>query len=96
MGPRSLSLFLLILGSLDFYLWGQPGVLWVSWAALAFVTGSYYIFLKYTRTGLALRAMVDQPVLATVMGANARGLSLLSWCLAGEPRASPDASCRCA
>ncbi|MDI9391559.1 MAG: branched-chain amino acid ABC transporter permease [Synergistota bacterium] len=72
-----------LLTRLDFYLWGQPGILWVSWAALAIATGSYYIFLQYTRTGLALRAMVDQPVLATVMGANARSLSLLSWCLAG-------------
>lgn len=68
---------------LDFSLWGQSGILWASWAALAALTASYYILLQHTRVGLALRAMAEDPTLAVVMGANAKALSLLAWCLSG-------------
>lgn len=72
-----------LLARLDFSLCEEPGIFWASWIALAILTASYYLFLQHTRLGLALRALAEQPTLARVMGANARALSFLSWCLAG-------------
>lgn len=68
---------------LDFTLWGEAGILWAAWATLLILTASYYLLLRHTRTGLALRSLVEQPTLAIVMGANVKALSFLSWCLAG-------------
>lgn len=68
---------------LDFTLWGQMGILWAAWTALAVLTVSYYLMLQHTRLGLALRALAEQPTLAVVMGADAKSLSFLAWCLAG-------------
>ena len=67
----------------DFTLWGQMGILWAAWAALAVLTVSYYLMLQHTRLGLALRALAEPPTLAVVMGADVKALSFLAWCLAG-------------
>jgi len=68
---------------LDFKIFGQPAVSIISVLILLIFTIAFYLFLKCTKTGLALRGSIEQPDLAGVLGVNIRSLYLLSWVLAG-------------
>ena len=71
-----------VLTRLDFRIFHQPAIVFISLIALILLIVGLYLFMQKTRTGLALRASVEQPRLATVMGVNVRWLHLLSWAIA--------------
>ncbi len=71
------------LTSVDFSYLGVDGVVYVAPIALALVTVGLYLMLTRTRFGLAMRATVENPDLAKVVGVNTRTVYLVSWFLAG-------------
>jgi branched-chain amino acid transport system permease protein len=71
------------LTSVDFSYLGVDGVVYVAPVALALVTVGLYLMLTRTRFGLAMRATVENPDLAKVVGVNTRTVYLVSWFLAG-------------
>jgi len=71
------------LTSVDFRFLGVDGVVFVAPIALALITIGIYLMLTRTRFGLAMRATVENPNLAKVVGVNTRTVYLLSWFLAG-------------
>jgi len=72
-----------LLTRLDFKIFGRPAISTISVSTLLIFTIAFYLFLRYTRTGLALRGCIEQPSLAGVVGVSVRSLYLLSWVLAG-------------
>ena len=68
------------LTSADFRFLGVDGVVAV---ALALMTFGLYLMLTRTRFGLAMRATVENPNLARVVGVNTRTVYVVSWFLAG-------------
>jgi len=72
-----------LFANLDFRIFGRPAVAIISVSTLLIFTISFYLFLKYTKTGLALRGGTEQPDLAGILGVNMRSLYLFSWVLAG-------------
>ena len=71
------------LTSVDFSYLGIDGVVYVAPIALALITVALYLMLTRTRFGLAMRATVENPDLAKVVGVNTRTVYLVSWFLAG-------------
>jgi len=71
------------LTSADFRFYGVDGVVVVAPIALALITAGIYLMLTRTRFGLAMRATVENPNLAKVVGVNTRTVYLVSWFLAG-------------
>jgi branched-chain amino acid transport system permease protein len=59
------------------------GVVVVAPVALALMTFGLYLMLTRTRFGLAMRATVENPNLARVVGVNTRTVYVVSWFLAG-------------
>jgi len=72
-----------LLTKLDFKIFGYPGVSIISALILLVFTILFYLFLKYTKTGLTLRGSTEQPDLAGVLGVNIKFVYLLSWTLSG-------------
>ncbi|AEH45712.1 inner-membrane translocator [Thermodesulfatator indicus DSM 15286] len=68
---------------LDFYLWGIRGIFWVSFGVVFFLVGSLYLLLYKTKFGIALRASMENPALAQIMGINVEKTRLFSWILSG-------------
>lgn len=53
----------------------------VTLASAVLVAGGLYVLLNRTRTGLAMRACVDDPALAALYGTRPQRLSALSWAI---------------
>lgn len=67
----------------DFTLFGLPGVFFAAPVFLFSVTTVLYLFLTQTRFGVALRASVENPNLARVLGINVELVYVFAWALAG-------------
>ncbi len=81
-GVFDAELFYALAGA-DFRFLGVQGVVIVSPLAVAAVTLGLYLMLTRTRFGLAMRATVENPTLAKVVGVNPGAVYLVSWFLAG-------------
>jgi len=68
---------------LDFSLLGLPGLLYVAPASLAVVTIALFILLTKTKFGIAMRASVENPSLARILGINVEKVYVFAWFLAG-------------
>jgi len=71
------------LTNVDFRFLGVEGVVVATPVALALITVGLYLMLTRSRFGLAMRATVENPNLAKVVGVNTRNVYLTSWFLAG-------------
>jgi branched-chain amino acid transport system permease protein len=67
----------------DFTILGQSGLLIVYPVILAIVTALMYLLLKRTRFGIAMRAAIENPSLARIVGINVERVYLISWLIAG-------------
>jgi branched-chain amino acid transport system permease protein len=67
----------------DFSLLGSPGVLFVAPMSLAVITATLFLFLNRTRFGIAMRASVENPSLARVLGIDVERAYVFAWFLAG-------------
>ena len=54
-----------------------------TWATLLVVLGALWLVLRYTRTGLAFRAVSSSPEMSELMGIRAGQVTTLGWGLAG-------------
>lgn len=67
----------------DFSLFGSPGLVYVAPATLAVITIGLFFLLTRTRFGIAMRASVENPSLARVLGINVEQVYIFAWFLAG-------------
>ena len=67
----------------DFSLGGVQGIAFVAPLALAVIGIGLYLLLTKTRFGVAMRASVENPPLARVLGINVERVYTVSWMLAG-------------
>ena len=72
-----------ILRDHDITIFGQPGVLVVSIAILVIFVISFSLMLKKTKFGIAMRATVEDPELASVLGVNTDFVNVISWFITG-------------
>jgi branched-chain amino acid transport system permease protein len=67
----------------DFVLFGSPGLVFVAPISLVLVTAALYLHLTRTRFGIAMRASVENPNLARVVGIDVEKTYIFAWFLAG-------------
>jgi branched-chain amino acid transport system permease protein len=67
----------------DFSLLGLPGVFYVAPISLALITIALFLFLTQTKFGVAMRASVENPSLARVLGIDVERAYVFAWFLAG-------------
>jgi branched-chain amino acid transport system permease protein len=67
----------------DFSMLGTQGIVLTSPFALFLVSIGLYILLKKTKFGTAMRAAVENPSLAKILGVNVEAVYIFSWMLAG-------------
>ncbi len=67
----------------DFSLFGVPGIVYTAPISLALVTLSLYLLLTKTKFGVAMRASVENPNLAKVLGIDVEKTYAFAWFLAG-------------
>ena len=67
----------------DFGLWGYAGVDFIAPLSVAAIVFGVYLLLTRTKFGVAMRAAVENPPLARVMGINVDMVGTVSWMLAG-------------
>ena len=67
----------------DFTLAGYPGIDFAAPAAVAAVVLGVYLLLTRTKFGVAMRASIENPPLARVLGINVDRVYTVSWFLAG-------------
>lgn len=67
----------------DFSLFGFPGIFFVAPLTLALLTLALYLLLTRTKFGVAMRASIENPPLAEVLGINVGRVYMVSWLLAG-------------
>lgn len=67
----------------DFKFMGQPGVLTVSTILAGLLIIGFHLMLTKTRFGIQMRATVEDPALASVLGVNVELVSTVSWLLTG-------------
>jgi branched-chain amino acid transport system permease protein len=72
-----------LLANQDFSFLGENGLLFVAPGCLLVISAALYFLLTKTRFGVAMRAAVENPSLATVVGINLSRVSAVSWFLAG-------------
>jgi branched-chain amino acid transport system permease protein len=72
----------------DFSINGLPGILVMAPALLALTTVSLYLLLTKTNFGVAMRASVENPSLARILGIDVEKVYLASWFLGGGFAAS--------
>lgn len=72
-----------VLTDSDFSAFGTSGVVFASPIILAVVSTLLYLFLTKTKFGLGLRAAVENPSLASVLGINVEATRMFSWFLSG-------------
>jgi len=71
------------LRNLDFSLMGMQGVLIVSYPLCVFLFGALFLLLTKTKFGVAMRATVENPSLASVLGVNTELVYAVSWFVSG-------------
>lgn len=67
----------------DFSLFGIPGMFFVAPLTLAILTVALYLLLTRTKFGVAMRASIENPPLARILGINVERVYMISWLLAG-------------
>jgi branched-chain amino acid transport system permease protein len=67
----------------DFSLFGVPGIAFAAPYSLALITLCLYALLTETKLGVALRASIENPSLARVLGINVEAVYIFAWMLAG-------------
>ena len=67
----------------DFHVLGLQGVVIVAPVVLALITFSIFLLFTKTKFGIAMRASVENPSLARVLGVNVERVYTVSWLLAG-------------
>lgn len=67
----------------DFDLSGLPGVSFVAPISLALITTALFLLLTRTKFGVAMRASIENPNLARVLGINVEKAYVFAWFLAG-------------
>jgi len=72
-----------ILRGVDFKVVDQPGIFLVAPTLVFTIISSLYIVLTRTKFGIAMRAVVENPQLASVMGVNTNLILATSWFLSG-------------
>lgn len=68
---------------LDFPIWGFQGIFVVSIMVIVLMLSALYVLLFKTKFGVAMRASMENPSLAQVMGVNVETTRLVSWALSG-------------
>ncbi len=76
-----------LLSRWDFRIHGYPGVLYTAPATAILLVILLHLFLTRTRLGIAIRAVTEDPALASCMGINVFRVHLLSWFLTGATAA---------
>lgn len=71
------------LRDLDFSLFDLPGVFITSYVLCAILFALIYLLLTKTRFGVAMRATVENPPLASVLGVNTDLVYAVSWFISG-------------
>jgi branched-chain amino acid transport system permease protein len=69
---------------LDFKLGGLDAILVVSSAVILLILFALFLLLYKTKFGIALRASMENPALAEIMGVNVEYTRLFSWFLSGS------------
>lgn len=69
---------------LDFELLGVDAILWISSIAIFLLLLTLFILLYKTKFGIALRASMENPALAEIMGVDVEYTRLFSWFLSGS------------
>lgn len=67
----------------DFTLFGLPGLVFVAPVSLGLITVALFILLTQTKFGIAMRASVENPSLARVVGIDVEKTYVFAWLLAG-------------
>jgi branched-chain amino acid transport system permease protein len=67
----------------DFTLLGKPGLLFAAPVSLAVIAATLFLLLTKTRFGIAMRASVENPSLARVLGIDVERTYVFAWFLAG-------------
>lgn len=67
----------------DFNLWGLPGLFFIAPVSLVAVSACLFLLLTRTSFGVSMRASVENPNLARVLGINVERVYLFAWFLAG-------------
>ncbi len=67
----------------DFVLYGLPGVSYIAPISLGFITLAVFLLLSKTKFGVAMRASVENPNLARVVGIDVEKVYVFAWFLAG-------------
>jgi branched-chain amino acid transport system permease protein len=67
----------------DFELFGSAGLVYVAPISLALITVALFLLLTKTRFGIAMRASVENPSLARVLGIDVERTYIFAWFLAG-------------
>ncbi|MBI3116322.1 MAG: branched-chain amino acid ABC transporter permease [Thaumarchaeota archaeon] len=67
----------------DFSVFGIPGMFFVAPLTLAILTVALYLLLTRTKFGVAMRASIENPPLARVLGINVERVYMISWLFAG-------------
>ncbi len=67
----------------DFEFLGYDGIVYIAPLVLALTTLGIYLLFTRTRFGVAMRAAVENPPLARVLGINVDRVYVVSWMLAG-------------
>jgi branched-chain amino acid transport system permease protein len=73
----------IVLEVYDFDVFGLPGVTFISLVVVVFIISALHIFLVRTKFGTAMRATIENPNLASVLGINPDIVYLTSWFLGG-------------
>ncbi len=69
---------------LDFELLGVDAILWISSIAIFLLLLTLFTLLYKTKFGIALRASMENPALAEIMGVDVEHTRLFSWFLSGS------------
>jgi branched-chain amino acid transport system permease protein len=64
-------------------LFALPGLVYVAPASVAIVTAALFVLLNRTRFGIAMRASIETPSLARILGINVEEMYVAAWFLAG-------------
>ena len=67
----------------DFSLFGLPGLIYVAPISLAAITIGLFLLLTRTKFGIAMRASVENPSLARILGIDVEKVYVFAWFLAG-------------
>lgn len=67
----------------DFSMFGVPGLVFVAPISLTIITIVMFLLLTKTRFGIAMRASIENPSLARILGINVEVVYVIAWFIAG-------------